>query len=205
MTQITRRQSLALLGAAAGTGLAGPALAQQPQVLTEVSKYLNQLVTIQGRFTQVNSDGSRISGQYYLARPGRIRFEYDGGNALVLASGVNVAVFDRKGNPKVQRYPLNQTPLRFLLAEQIDLTQRNLARDTGSQDGFTSVVLQDPRAPREGSMTLVLRNAPPTLTQWTVTDAGGQNTTVILESIERPSNMSARLFNIEAEARRWEG
>lgn len=203
MRPINRRQAMALASGISVCALSGGAWAQQTQVLVEVSKYLNQLVTVQGRFTQVNSDGSRSTGQYYLARPGRIRFEYDGGNALVMASGINIAVFDRKGNPPVQRFPLNQTPLRFLLAERIDLTQQNLARDTGSRDGFTSVVLQDPRSPRDGSMTLVLRNSPPALTQWTVTDASGQQTTVILESIERPASMSPTLFNIESEAGNW--
>ena len=201
MNTMKRRTALGLLAA---LPFAPAALAQQGQVLVEVGKYLNQLTSVAGRFTQVNSDGSRSAGSYYLRRPGRIRFEYDGGESMVVADGVNIAIFDARSNPPVQRYPLGQTPLRFLLRERIDLTERNLARDTGSSGGFTSVVLQDPQAPRDGDMTLVLRNSPPALTEWTVRDAGGQQTKVILETLEPVSGMDPQLFNIESEARRWE-
>jgi len=202
---ITRRTTLSLLAASVGATVgaaAGPGVAQQTNVLTEVSKYLNQLNSVTGRFTQVNGNGSRIGGTYYLARPGRLRFEYDGGQSMVIADGVNIAVFDAKSNNPVQRYPIGQTPLRFLLRREIDLTERNLVRDTGSKDGFTTVVMQDPSKPQDGSMTLVLRNSPPTLTQWTVREASGQRTTVLLETLET-EQFSGRLFNIESEAGRW--
>ena len=194
------RRTLIALGLSAA---ALPAVAQDQRTLTEVSKYLNQLRSVQGRFTQVNVTGSQIGGQYFMVRPGRIRFEYDGGDALVVASGLNIAVFDRKGNPPVPRYPRNQTPLRFLLQERIDLTQSNLARDTASAGGLTTVTLQDPRSPRDGSMALVLRNSPPSLAEWTVTDSSGQQTRVVLQTLEPASNLSPLLFNIEAEARNW--
>lgn len=173
------------------------ALRAQEVVLVEVSKYLNQLRQLTGRFTQINSDGSRSSGTYYLQRPGKIRFEYDGGQAMVIADGINIGVFDAKSNAGVQRYLLRATPLRFLLRDRIDLTQENLARGASSKDGYTTVVLQDPKAPRDGSMSLVLRNRPPTLTQWTVQEKTGQRTTVVLETLERASNLERRLFNIE--------
>jgi outer membrane lipoprotein-sorting protein len=201
MSMISRRTALALTGAAALAG--APALAQDQRVLTEVSKYLNQLSAIKGRFTQINADGSRSAGDYYLMRPGRIRFEYDGDQAMVISSGTNVAIFDAKATTKVQRYPLSQTPLRFLLADRIDLTRQNMALGTGSKDGYTTVKLQDPENPGDGSMTLTLRNRPPTLTEWAVTDASGGRTRVILESLEYDRSLSPQLFNIEAEARRW--
>ncbi len=201
MSMISRRTALSLTCAAALAG--GPAFAQDQRVLSEVSKYLNQLYAIKGRFTQINADGSRSAGDYYLMRPGRIRFEYDGDQAMVISSGTNVAIFDAKATTKVQRYPLSKTPLRFLLADEIDLTRRNMATGTGSKNGYTTVRLQDPKKPGDGSMTLTLRNRPPALTEWAVTDASGSRTRVILESLEYDRSLSPQLFNIEAEARRW--
>ncbi|NNU78871.1 outer membrane lipoprotein carrier protein LolA [Halovulum dunhuangense] len=198
-----RRRAISLL-AAAPLMAAWPLGAQTPNVLEEVGKYLNQLTSIRGRFTQINADNSRSAGSYWLRRPGRIRFEYDGGEAMVIADGINIAIFDAKSNAQVQRYPLSQTPLKYLLRERIDLTQRNLVRETGSQGGFTTVVMQDPEAPRDGSMTLVLRNSPPALTEWTVTEASGSRTRVVLDTLEPVTGMNTRIFNIETEALAWE-
>lgn len=199
LTGMKRRDILAALAA---IPFAGSALAQDQQVLTQVSKYMNQLTSVSGRFTQINADGSRSAGRYWLRRPGRVRFEYDGGQSLVVADGVNIAIFDAKSNAPVQRYPIRSTPLRFLLARDIDLTRENLAYGTDSEGGFTTVNLRDPKAPNDGAMQLRLRNSPPALTQWVVREKSGQTTTVVLESIEPVSNMDMLLFNIEAIARR---
>ena len=98
---------------------------------------------------------------------------------------------------------IKNRPLRFLLADKIDLTRKNMALGTGSQDGYTTVKLQDPNKPGDGSMTLRLRNRPPTLTEWAVTDASGSRTRVILETLEYDRSLSPQLFNIELAARRW--
>lgn len=194
MKRRTLLAGLALLAAA-------PARAQD-QTLIEVSKYLNQLRAIQGRFTQINANGSQIGGQYYLVRPGLVRFEYDGGQAMVISDGVNVGVLDAKSNAGPQKYPLSQTPLRFLLRDQIDLTERNLTTGTSNRGGFTSVVLQDPRAPGDGSMTLRFSNQPPRLVDWTVREKSGQSTTVELVTLEQATGLGRSFFSIEAEARR---
>ncbi len=196
-----RRTLLSAFAALPLAGYGSAALAQD-QVLVEVSKYLNQLRSIKGRFSQINSDGSRGGGQYFLVRPGLIRFEYDGGTAKVIADGINIGVLDAKSNVGAQKYPLNVTPLRFLLRDRIDLTERNLSRGTASRNGFTSVVLQDPKAPADGTMTLVFSNTPPALKQWTVREKSGEETTIVLETLEQARGLKRSFFSIESEARR---
>ena len=75
--------------------LAFPALADKIP-LNELSRYLNRMTTATAEFTQVNPDGSISTGTVFIQRPGRVRFEYNNDNTLVLASGGNVAVFDTK-------------------------------------------------------------------------------------------------------------
>ncbi|MEM1268286.1 MAG: outer membrane lipoprotein carrier protein LolA [Pseudomonadota bacterium] len=192
-----RRHFMALLAASTASPLAA-----QDNTLRAVNTYLNQLRSIQGRFTQVNANGTRSSGQYYLRRPGLLRFEYDGGQAMVIADGVNVGVLDAKSNVGAQKYLLAQTPLRFLLRDNIDLTQRNLTRGVGSQDGITSIVLQDPRAPGDGTMTLTLQNNPARLREWVVREASGQETRIILDTLEQARGLTRSFFSIEFEARK---
>ena len=99
-----------------------PATAQKLS-LAELSSYLNDLTTARGAFTQVNDDGSLSSGQILLKRPGRVRFEYDPPEeALVVADGDTVGIIDPRSNER-QGYPLHRTPLKIILARNVDLTR----------------------------------------------------------------------------------
>ena len=180
-----------------GTPMLGHA--QDQRTLGEVSKYLNQLRSVQGRFRQISPNGARTGGKFFMVRPGLIRFEYDRESALVIADGINIGIFDSKSNARANKYLLSQTPLRLLLQKDIDLTEPGISRSTSNDGANTSVVLVDPKRPNDGTMTLVFSNSPPALTQWIVREKTGEQTTVILEDLQKVSGLNRRLFNIEWE------
>ncbi|MFT6944322.1 MAG: outer membrane lipoprotein-sorting protein, partial [Yoonia sp.] len=73
---------------AAALALYAGAVSAQPLTLAQISGYLNQLETAQGGFTQFNQDGTLSTGQIYIKRPGRIRFEYNPPEeSMVIAGG----------------------------------------------------------------------------------------------------------------------
>lgn len=178
--------------------MAMPAAAQQLS-LAEVSGYLNGLQTATGGFTQINGDGTISTGQIYIKRPGRIRFEYDPPeNSLVIAGGGSVAIFDPRSNAGPDRYPLNQTPLSIILARDVDLTRARMVTGHTSDGTTTTVTAQDPDRPEYGSIQMVYTGNPVELRQWIVTDDTGAQTTVILNDLERGGSLGDRLFNIQA-------
>ena len=74
-----------------------------------------------GKFVQIGADGRRASGHFYMQKPGKVRFEYDPPSPIdIIADGSSVVVRDRRLATQ-DLYPLSQTPLRFLLADRIDL------------------------------------------------------------------------------------
>ena len=181
--------------------LALPAQAQQLS-LAEVSNYLNRLQTATGGFTQINGDGTISTGQIYIKRPGRIRFEYDPpDNSLVLAGGGSVAIFDPRSNAGPDRYPLNQTPLSIILARNVDLTRARMVTGHTSDGTTTTITAQDPERPEYGSIQMVYTANPVELRQWIVTDDAGQQTTVILNDLQSGGALSDNLFSIQAAER----
>ena len=62
--------------------------------LNALSAYLNDLQTVQGAFTQINDDGSISTGQLYLKRPGRVRFEYNAPDSALVVAGAGAVVID---------------------------------------------------------------------------------------------------------------
>ena len=181
--------------------LALPAQAEKIP-LSEISRYLNGLQTVQGDFTQINADGTISTGQVYIHRPGRVRFEYKGDATLMLASGGKVAVFDRKSNQGYQEYPLSQTPLSIILAPNVNLGQARMVTAHAEKDNATFVTAQDPAHPEYGNIQMVFTANPTELRQWVVTDNGGQKTTVILGEMTKGVSIPASRFSITAEADR---
>jgi outer membrane lipoprotein-sorting protein len=191
---------LALAAALAISAL--PAAAQQLS-LQEISSYLNNLQTATGGFTQVNADGSVAEGTIYLKRPGRIRFEYADQSALFVAGGGQVAVFDAGSNEGPQRFPLSETPLSIILAENVDLGRAGMVTGHTSDGTTTTVTAQDPAHPDYGSIQLVFTGSPVELRQWVVTDNTGTQTTVILNGLQTGVQIGDRAFNIQAEMSNW--
>jgi len=168
--------------------------------LSQLSRYLNNLRTAQGEFTQINGDGSISTGQIYIKRPGRARFEYNAPNsAVMLAGGGRVAIFDDKSNVEPDTYPLGRTPLKLILARNINLESENMVVGHGSDGPTTSVRAQDPAHPEYGSIELVFTDNPVELRQWVITDDVGGQTTVILGELEKGVQISSILFSIPFE------
>ncbi len=95
--------------------------ANQKAQAAKVSSYLSSLQTLVGNFVQVGPDGTKTKGDFYIQKPGKVRFEYDPPTPIaIIADGSSLVVRDR--NLATQDiYPLSQTPLRYLLSDRIDI------------------------------------------------------------------------------------
>ena len=81
--------------------------------LKRVADYLNSLKSVQGRFLQIDGFGRTLQGNFYLRKPGRVRFEYQKPNPNLanllpvahikddLATGVTISVTGLAYNTKV--------------------------------------------------------------------------------------------------------
>ncbi len=146
-----------------------------------------------GTFTQVDPDGSRKKGTFYILKPGRVLFEYNPPSQVVLvADGRSVSVRDKQ--LKTQDItPLSATPLRFLLSENLDLSRNSNVVGVYQDDVFATVVLEE-KQPAVGTYRLMIMFDAKTLQlkQWTVTDPQGYDTTVAvynLNTAEKPDPM----------------
>lgn len=192
----TRRGFLAGLSAALLAG--SPAVAERLS-LDAISDYLNTLQSSKGAFTQINDDGSISTGTVSIKRPGRMRFDYNPPEqALVMAAGGAVAIFDRKTRSAPERYPLGRTPLKYILQRDVDLAASGVVTRHDFDGTATVVTAQDPEHPEYGRIDLVFTGAPVELRQWVMHTDGG-TTTVILGEMDVQAELPDLLFNIEHE------
>tara|TARA_B100001093_G_C26805309_1_gene1005204 strand:- start:126 stop:731 length:606 start_codon:yes stop_codon:yes gene_type:complete len=178
-------------------GLPASPLSAEKINVDDLSAYLNALTTLRAGFTQISSDNSLSTGALYIKRPGRARFEYDPpNNALVLAVGGQLAIFDPQGNTEPESYPLSKTPLSLILADKINLAQDRMV--TGHEyDGISTILtVQDPDFPERGIIRLVFTGPSPQLRQWVIKDQNGDETVVILNDTKTQPSLPDSLFNI---------
>ena len=196
------RPVTALLAPLAFLALAFPAMAEKLSLST-LSTYLNQLVTAEADFTQVNADGSVATGRIFIQRPGRVRFEYAAPDeSLVLASGGTVAIFDSKSNQPPEQYPLDRTPLNLILGANINLAKASMVVGHTEEGSATKVRAQDPGHPEYGTIDLIFTGDPVALRQWVITDDLGQQTTVILGEMVQGGSYKTSFFSLEVEKKK---
>ncbi|WP_371227714.1 LolA family protein [Roseovarius sp. 2305UL8-3] len=181
---------------AAALVVASPAAAEKLS-LNQISQYLNSFSTATGEFTQINDDGTISTGQIYIKRPGRVRFEYNPPEKiLVVADGNTVGVVDGKSNTKPEGYPLHRTPLKIILARNVNLARERMVIGHTSDGTSTTVTAQDPDNPEYGSIELVFTGNPVELRQWVINDDAGSRTTVVLGDLEKGGRLANNIFVI---------
>lgn len=166
--------------------------------LEKINAYFNGIAGLSADFVQTSSDGRRFTGKMHLLRPGRLRFEYAPPAALeVVADGRSVAIRDRKVNTQ-DVYFIGQTPLKFLLAERIDIARDSKVVGLALEGEDVVLTLEDRQTIGGTSRIRVMFDGRDlALRQWTVTDPQGFDTTVRLANTDFSSRPDQKLFYIE--------
>ena len=149
-----------------------------------VKTHLQATDSMTANFSQTDSKGQVLSGTLQLKRPGRIRFEYSGGDVLLVANGKTLTFVDYSVGQK-SSWPLSRTPLGPLLSASPDFNGK--AEILPSNDSRV-VVARAKSAGQYGQLTLAfLRNSSAPgglqLYGWTAIDPQNHRTTVKLSNV----------------------
>jgi outer membrane lipoprotein-sorting protein len=189
-----RRSVLALIAIAAALP-ATRVLAEgsdQPRALTDdeialinaVSDHNSQITTMVGRFLQVDTQGQRIEGTFYLQRPGKIRFRYNPpSREEIISIGSGFYVIDRKEKTQYA-YPQDKVPLRQFLDSKIDLLHAGLVAINQSSN-YLELTLQDDTPAGTIRVALVFDKQSQDLVQWVLTDPSGVDLTFSLYDVQK--------------------
>ena len=171
---------------------------KQKAQAARVSNYLSSLQTVSGNFVQVGPDGSKVKGDFYIQKPGKVRFEYEPPSPIaIIADGSMLAVRDNKLATQ-DIYPLSQTPLRYLLADRIDLLKDTKVVSVTADDLFISVTIEEKQILIGTSRLMLMVGAKDgQLKQWTVTDPQGYDTTVAVYNLDTSRKVDPGLFKID--------
>lgn len=164
---------------------AGAAPATAPVTLADVSRSLAATTSMTAAFTQTGADGRALTGTMALARPGKVRFEYDKAKILLVGDGRLLSFVDYSVR-QVSQWPVKSTPLGILLAAEPDLS--GLADIVGGNDTMVIVEARDPKRPEFGTLAIrFIRDAGApgglALAGWTARDAQGGTSEIKLSQV----------------------
>ena len=170
-----------------------PAAAQN--VPQQVADHFSSVKTMTGQFVQYGPRGEQTGGRFFLERPGKIRFDYDAPSAVqVKADGKSVVVHNTKLDT-YDMYPLSQTPLALLLDRRIDLGGGRV-QDVKQDADLLTIKMGDKSVFGDSTITMMFDPDTYDLRQWTITDAQGKDTVVILIDVQEGVRFERRMFDI---------
>lgn len=169
--------------------------ARQMSLLEQAHACLEAINNMQARFTQRAPSGAVSTGMFYLARPGRLRFEYDDPNPqLIVATGGLVYIHDAELET-TDSYPVGQTPLRFLLASELDLNDAEIMAVEENDYGLR-IDLAAKDQDLQGQLSLFFDPEPLVLSGWSFLDPRGNLTVIRLDDVVEKRRLSSNLFRV---------
>jgi len=195
--------ALLLLLASAAAAQAAPPIpaqltAQDTLELQRIAAYLNNIRTMTAQFQQVAHNGGVSTGRLWVARPGRMRFEYDPPTPIaLLADSESVYYWDKELN-QTSKYELRQTPAWFFLRDPISFGGDAVVTAFERVGGMIRVTIVESARPEAGSLTLVFSQNPLALRQWTVIDQQGKSTSLALSGVQFGVALDPRMFQYQS-------
>ncbi len=175
------------------------AIAITPDIKASVVKinaYFNSFQTLRGELVQTSPRGRSAKGVFFIAKPGKLRFEVEPPTPYIMASDGKWLTLTNKKMNKGDQFPLSKTPLRLLVSNQLDLLKEADVVSFAQDGGITTIALSDKKGSIPGQIVLVFDETQDVLQQWIIIDGKGQRTTVALANIEKDVKINPKLFAV---------
>ena len=161
--------------------------------LRRITAYLNSIHSMTARFRQSSSSGGAAVGSLWMARPGRMRFEYDPPSPVLLIADRFYVYYVDKQLAEMSKVGLKSTPAWFLLRDPITFDDLVINRFERGANAL-AITVSEPTEPDNGSLTMVFNSQPLALRQWTIVDQQRKTTTVSIFDAQFGVALDPELF-----------
>ncbi|MBD8066319.1 outer membrane lipoprotein carrier protein LolA [Devosia sp. PTR5] len=198
------RRHVLLLGAAAALAPVLPTLAldraltpEEQQLIAEINAHNSAIRTMAGRFLQIDTQGGRTEGTFFLERPDKVAFRYaPPSREEIVSQGRGFYVLNRR-DETYYAYPQDTIPLRQFLGSDIDLLNANVV-DVTTSDGYISITVIDNTVAGTVQVSLIFDTETKDLSQWTLVEPSGAELTFSLYDIQKGVDIPRAFFSIPA-------
>ena len=198
-----RRDAL-LLGLSAAFALSVPAWAldraltpEEQQLIADIGAHNSAIRSMVGRFLQIDTNGGRTEGTFFLERPDKIAFRYaPPSREEIVSIGRGFYVLNRR-DETYYAYPQDSIPLRQFLGDEINLLNANVV-DVTSSDGYMAITVIDETVAGTVQVSLIFDTDTLELAQWSLVEPSGAELTFSLYDVEKNVDIPRAFFSIPA-------
>ena len=188
---------LALTGAMPALAASRPLTDDEKALINSISAYNSSIKSMVGRFIQIDTNGQKIEGTFFLQRPDKIRFRYNPPSRQeIISVGRGFYVIDRKEKTQYA-YPQDKVPLRQFLSDKIDLLKSNII-DFVQSDTYVTITLSDDTPAGTVQVALVFDKGTKDLSQWVLTEPSGEELTFSLYDVQKDVDIPKSFFYIDS-------
>ena len=174
------------------------AKASQEEALRQIETYLNSIKTLEADFVQTSSNGGTAEGKLYIAKPNKIRMEYDDPTSVLIVGDGNYIVYNDKELDQVTHIDYDDIPASLILANDVKIDGKNIKASNFYQDaGITSVTLDYKDKGDVGPITLLFSNSPLELKQWKIVDPQNIEVKISLYNSMQDGELDSSLFKFK--------
>ncbi len=174
------------------------AAAQKSGDIEKIENYLNNIKTLKASFVQVASNANTSEGRLYIAKPNKIRMEYDAPVDVTIVGDGDFIVYNDKELDQVTHIDYDDVPASLILANDIKIDGKNIKLlDFYKDAGTTEAVLEYKVNGETSPITLIFSNSPFELKQWKLVDPQGVEISVSLYNYEQDIPLGESLFKFK--------
>ena len=168
---------------------------KQMATLKRVNAFMNSFKSLEGRFRQTNPNKDKQKGKFFVQRPGKMRFDYASPSLLMIISDGEYLSIEDHDLKTVDRYPLESTPFRMLLSDNVDIMRDAIILNMKESADRISVSLADKSGNAAGQIRLVFANGKKLdLLEWVIRDAQGLDTRIEIGNLSMDKEVDDKLF-----------
>jgi outer membrane lipoprotein-sorting protein len=170
---------------------------EEQQMIGEINAHNSAIRTMVGRFLQIDTQGGRQEGTFFLERPSKIAFRYaPPSREEIVSIGRGFYVINRR-DETYYAYPQDSIPLRQFLGSEINLLNANVL-DITTSDGYMAITIIDDTVAGTVQVSLIFDTETKDLSQWSLVEPNGSELTFSLYDVEKGVDIPPNFFTFPA-------
>ena len=172
-------------------------MADDESLVARAEKAINSFKTAQGMFKQYNADSSIFTGEFWINKPGKMRFEYAYPNKNFIVSNGSFIFYWDEDLQQQTNAPLSYTPAGIILNEEIKFGDEIKVKNVIEEEDYFAVDIYSEENEDMGFISLTFDKSNDRLTQWKISEMNGSSTIIRLSESQFDVDLDEDKFDFE--------